>query len=676
MNSFLLSCRVQHERYSPTHHAFEYPVNTFLLDLDDLAELDDAYRLFGYNRFRLTSLFDMDYLTKEEGSIRTKFMALMQKNGLEIEAQDKVFLVTSPRLLNYVFNPVSFYWVYREDQHIGCVAEVNNTFGEKHVYPLPGSGEGESFPAMYHANKTFHVSPFFDRQGEYEFSFSDIREQMAVSVTLFREGTKTFEASLTEEKERTPISDASLLRTVLTRPFTSHLTFPRILWEAGKIHYGKKIGYNPKPDPISTMTIRHNTRSRFRDRIAKKILQKYLSSMSNGKLKIQLPDNKQLEFSGSNDGANATIQVHSESFFDQLLWHNDIGLGETYSKGVWDTPDLTEVIHFFLGNRGDISNRNFLHNLSDRAIGTFQRAVHQIAPQNDEAGSRQNIAAHYDLSNELFSQFLDSTMMYSSAIFSDPCDGEEDLTIAQKRKNRLLAEKIDISENDHVLEIGCGWGGFAEQVASETGCRVTAVTVSEEQYKFARERISEAGLEDNVEIRLQDYRKITEKFDKIVSIEMLEAVGHDFHTEYFRCIDRLLKPAGLAAIQTITIQDPLYNQYRWSMDWIRKHIFPGGLLPSLTRICEVTSRETSLIIQNVDAIGLHYANTLRRWRDRFNENWDKIHPLGFDDYFRRTWNYYLASCEAAFAYGHINNLQIVFSRANPLSTQRCCYLAK
>ncbi|MDC0336025.1 DUF1365 family protein [Pseudodesulfovibrio sp.] len=673
MNSFLLSCRVQHERLAPAPHTFNYPVNTFLIDLAELPELDRKSRLFGYNSFRLTSLLDKDYLTDGDGSIRTKFASLMAANGLDIEERDTVFLVTSPRLLNYVFNPVCFYWVYREDRLIGCVAEVNNTFGEKHVYPLPGNGENGSFPAVYHADKTFHVSPFFDRQGEYEFLFCDIRKQLDVRVTLFREGEKTFEARLSEEGNRTILSDKNLLKTVLTRPFTSHLTFPRILWEAGKIHYGKKIGYNPKPKPISAMTIRHDTQVSMREKVAKKVVCRHLLKMSNGKLTIEMPDQDQIEIGGGGEGVAATIQVHSDSFFDQVLWHDDIGLGETYSKGIWDTPDLANVILFFLANRPVQNNRNPLNAISHKGIGIFQKVMHQIAPRNDEAGSRQNISAHYDLSNDLFSKFLDPTMTYSSALFKDPCSRDENFVAAQKRKNKLLAKKIDINENDHVLEVGCGWGGFAEQTALETGCRVTGVTVSEEQYKYAQKRIREAGLEDRVEIRLQDYRRITEDFDKIVSIEMLEAVGHDFHPEYFRCIDTLLKPSGLAVIQTITIQDSMYDRYRWGMDWIRKHVFPGGLLPSLTRICEVTAKETSLVVQNVDAIGLHYANTLRRWQDTFNGNWEEIAPLGFDEYFKRTWNYYMASCEAGFAYGHINNLQIVLSRVNPDSTHSCCY---
>lgn len=672
MNSFLLPCRVKHNRYAPTEHSFEYPVRTCLLDLDDLSEIDRSLKLFGYNRFSLASLLDSDYLTSGSGTIPEKLSALMADNGLEIQTGDKVYLVTSPRLMNYVFNPVSFYWVFRDGEHIGCVAEVNNTFGEKHVYPLSGHGDTEGFPAEYQADKTFHVSPFFDRTGRYHFNFSDIRKNLAVSVTLIRDGSKNFEAEISEEGERIPLTDGNLLKSIVSRPFTSHLTFPRILWEAGKIHYGKKIGYHPKPEPMTSMTIRHISKNSKTASIYERIVRSRLRKMKKGTLLLESPTGK-TECYGSGNGFTAHIIVKSPEFYRKVLFHGEIGLGEAYSQGWWDSPDLPCVVLFFLGNNRDGREGNgVLNRLGHRACGFLDNLRHEFAPRNDEAGSKENISAHYDLSNELFKRFLDPTMSYSSAVFLDPSGTDEDLGEAQKRKNRLLADRIQIGPDDHVLEIGCGWGGFLQQTAIERGCRITGVTISEEQYRYAVERIRKAGLEDRVSVLLKDYRKITDKFDKIVSVEMLEAVGHDFHPEFFRTIDRLLKPSGLAVIQSITIQDSHYDRYRWGMDWIRKHIFPGGLLPSLTRICEVTSKDTALVVQSVESIGPHYASTLRRWREKFNLAWEDISAHGFDEYFKRTWNYYFALCEAGFDYGHINNIQFVLSRAEPLSIRKCC----
>lgn len=679
MNSCLITCRVRHERFAPKHHAFAYPLYTYLLDINELPELNNKLSLFGYNKLRLASLYDKDYLTHGPEEIRTKLTRLLEEQKMRLLPEDTVYLVTSARFLNYAFNPVCFYWIFRKEELRGCVAEVNNTFGEKHVYPLVGSGlssqpankeeskgitshDYHSFPALYRSPKQFHVSPFMDLTGEYHFSFEDIRRQLNVTVGLFREDQKVFEANLTEN-HRVPLNDKALLKTVLTRPLTAHLTMPRILWESGKLHFGKGIQYYPKPAPASTMTIRKKTQPRLKDSLAQKLVHHRLKKMQHGQLTLTMPNGVSSHFGEQRVGKSTDLTIHSNKLFSQIVFNGNIGLGEGYSQGLWDSSDLVSVICFFLENRKvHTRKRNLPANIQAKFIGSIQRYRHQHAPRNDEAGTKANIAAHYDLSNKLFEQFLDPTMTYSCGVFLDPHDTSEDLEAAQLRKNRLLADKAKIRSDDHVLEIGCGWGGFAEQTARERGCHITGLTLSREQYDYATQRIKNAQLEHLVDIRLQDYRNVTIQYDKIVSIEMLEAVGHNFHPEYFRKLDELLKPSGVAAIQTITIQDAQYNHYRWGMDWLRKHIFPGGELLSLARICEVTSANTTLSVQQVDAIGEHYANTLNQWRQRFNASWQSITPLGFDDYFRRTWNYYLAICEAGFLQGHINNLHIVLSR--------------
>lgn len=708
MNSFLVPCQVTHERYSQAAHHFRYSLYTFLLDVDELPALSSALRLFRHNGLGLASLLDADYLTEGAGSIREKLTYLLGDEGIDVLPTDTIYLITSPRILYYAFNPVSFYWVFRAGRLHACIAEVNNTFGEKHVYPLAGGGEDKQttntdvFPARYSAHKAFHVSPFFTRKGEYHFSFSDIRSSLAVTVALHHEGGKQFEASLTEAGPRQPLTDRNLLKALLTRPLNNYLTMPRILWEAARIHYGKKIGFTSKPDPVSHMTIRTQNTMNIFQRSAAAVVKRMLRRMPEGSFVFTEPDGsvltygqgalpyagqpvatEDIEQKGAEDSAGASqgthdaglglpegvhesaaLQVRSPRFFPQVVLYGDIGLGETYSKGLWDSPDLVQLFSYFLKNRQKQQSRlpYVLEVLLARAAGVVEHAVHQLAPPNDETGVRENIAAHYDLSNALFSSFLDSTMTYSSAVFADLHDEHEELAAAQQRKNSMLADSIAIRPEDHVLEIGCGWGGFAEQIAREYGCRVTGVTVSEQQYNYAKKRISDAGLDDQVTILLMDYRRLTDTYDKIVSIEMLEAVGHDFHAEYFMRIEALLKEGGRAAIQTITMQDARYDKYRWSMDWIRKHIFPGGLLPSLSRIFTVISRKTGLSVERVEAIGPHYARTLRHWRETFERNWSTIEPLGFDTYFRRTWRYYMAICEAGFAQGYIDNIQLVLAK--------------
>jgi len=286
------------------------------------------------------------------------------------------------------------------------------------------------------------------------------------------------------------------------------------------------------------------------------------------------------------------------------------------------------------------------------------RLLHALRA-NTLIGSRKNIGRHYDLSNDFFRTFLDPTMLYSCGLYAGESDSCED---AQRHKIQRIIEKAHITPADHVLEIGCGWGGFAMEAVRETNCRVTGITVSGEQYKLARERVLRAGLQDKITILFQDYRHVTGLFDKIISIEMLEAVGHKYLATFFMTCDRLLKPAGRLVIQVITIPDQRYEQYRRTTDWIQKYIFPGGHLPSVTALSGVVTRHTGLLMENLEDIGTNYARTLKDWRTSFTRNMDEIKALGFDEVFRRKWIYYLAMCEAGFRERAIGDIQVVFRK--------------
>jgi cyclopropane-fatty-acyl-phospholipid synthase len=278
---------------------------------------------------------------------------------------------------------------------------------------------------------------------------------------------------------------------------------------------------------------------------------------------------------------------------------------------------------------------------------------------NTLGGSRKNIGKHYDLSNDFFQTFLDPTMLYSCGLYYNEGDTCED---AQHHKMQRVIEKAHIESSDHVLEIGCGWGGFAMEAVRITGCRVTGITVSEEQYQLAQARVLQAGLQDKITILFKDYRRVAGLFDKIVSIEMLEAVGHKYLGTFFATCDKLLKPAGRLVIQVITIPDQSYEDYRRTTDWIQKYIFPGGHLPSVTAMSQVVTRNTSLLMEQMEDIGTNYARTLRDWRGSFTCNLDKINALGFDEIFRRKWVYYLAICEAAFRERAVGDIQVVFRK--------------
>jgi cyclopropane-fatty-acyl-phospholipid synthase len=291
----------------------------------------------------------------------------------------------------------------------------------------------------------------------------------------------------------------------------------------------------------------------------------------------------------------------------------------------------------------------------------FTNRIEHVFKPNSHKGSLSNISQHYDLNNDFFKLFLDPSMTYSSALFSDK---NQPLEEAQENKYDSLCQLMKINEKDHVLEIGCGWGGFAVFAAKKYGCKITGITISKEQYEFAKKRIKKVGLENQIEILMKDYRDLEGKFDKVVSIEMIEAVGHRYFKSYFGKINQVLSEKGVLGLQAIIIPDKRYNEYRKSVDWIQKHIFPGGLLPSIGKINETINQTGNLNLFSLKDMGLSYAQTLNYWFVNFQNNLEGVRQLGFDESFIRKWQFYLCSCEAAFAERNINVVQMVYARPN------------
>lgn len=373
--------------------------------------------------------------------------------------------------------------------------------------------------------------------------------------------------------------------------------------------------------------------------------------LERGRLVAILPDGRAFAFQGREVGPEATFNIRNFSFARRLAQGGDIGLAEAYLRGEWDTPNLTRFLELFCVNHAAVATM-----LPDKPwIRLFQR-LRNALNRNSKSGSRRNIHAHYDLGNAFYSAWLDPSMTYSSAIYTDI---GESLTQAQHRKYALLAERIGIKRDEHVLEIGCGWGGFAEYAAREVGCHVTGLTISKEQFDFAQKRVFEAGLNERVTLKLQDYRDERGVYDQIASIEMFEAVGEEYWPAYFSRLSQSLKPGGRVGIQTITIQDRLFENYRREIDFIRRYIFPGGMLPTPT-ILQRLGTSNGLTMASDHAFGLDYARTLSQWRDNFRDAWPRLMPLGFDERFRLMWEYYLAYCEAGFRSGNIDVRQMVF----------------
>ena len=379
-----------------------------------------------------------------------------------------------------------------------------------------------------------------------------------------------------------------------------------------------------------------------------------LDKWSVGRLTVDFPDGTSRTFGAPGAEPHATIHVHRDAFFRRFALQGDLGAGESYMDGDWSADDLPRFVKLVLLNRPHLP----LDTALTRALNLGNDLWHRLRA-NTRRGSRRNIRYHYDHSNDFFSLFLDATMTYSSALFAHE---EQPLAEAQRDKFRRLAEKVLVGPADHVLEIGCGWGGFAIFAAKTYGCRVTGITISEEQYRMARERVRAASLEDRIEIRLQDYRDLAGRFDKIVSIEMFEALGQENWPGFFRKCEDVLAPDGLVAIQALSVPDHRFDEYTKHCDWIQKWIFPGSLLASTLGVSRALARAGTLGIHHLDDVGIHYALTLRRWREAFFASLDPVRALGFDERFIRMWDYYLSTCEAAFETRTLGNLQLVLSR--------------
>ncbi len=379
-----------------------------------------------------------------------------------------------------------------------------------------------------------------------------------------------------------------------------------------------------------------------------------LAALDAGTLSMTIPGGRTFVIAGKTPGPHAAVTLHNWKLVHRAVTGGAIGVAESYMDGDWESPDAGAFLELILVN-GHVarSYTNGPHGLF-LLVEKFRHWLNS----NTRRRAKRNISAHYDLGNAFYSQWLDPSMTYSSALYSH---GANDLASAQLAKYRALAEATGIGPNDHVLEIGCGWGGFAEFAAGEIGCKVTGLTISREQLAFARERMAKAGLADRVELKFQDYRDETGTYDRIVSIEMFEAVGEKYWPAYFSTLSTCLKPGGRAGLQIITILQEAYADYRANPDFIQKYVFPGGMLPTREHLAAL-GRQFGLATASDMGFGPDYARTLGEWRHRFWAAWERIVPLGFDDRFRKLWEFYFYYCEAGFRARNIDVRQVVYTR--------------
>lgn len=395
--------------------------------------------------------------------------------------------------------------------------------------------------------------------------------------------------------------------------------------------------------------------------LARRTVLRMLESLRHGALELICPGRTYLFGEASTD-LRACIAIHDERFFSRVLLGGDDAAGDAYVDGDWSSPDLVGVVRLMARNLDQIEGRNALFTMASRS---FNRLRHWMR-RNTIAGSRRNIQAHYDLSNDFFRLFLDRNMVYSSAVYRSADDSLEQ---AQEEKLDRICRKLQLGPRDNVLEIGTGWGAFALHASRNYGCRVTTTTISREQHDLARHSFANAGEEGRrITLLMEDYRNLRGSFNKVVSIEMFEAVGLQYYDEFFSTCDRLLTPDGSMMMQTITMNEHRFDAYRKQCDWIQRRIFPGGQLASIQEIHKSLVRSTRLSLYGMEDIGLHYAYTLAEWRARFYDAKDEVRALGFDERFCRMWDYYLAYCEGAFRERRISDVQLMLTKnGNPTS---------
>jgi cyclopropane-fatty-acyl-phospholipid synthase len=418
-----------------------------------------------------------------------------------------------------------------------------------------------------------------------------------------------------------------------------------------------QIGITNTDDGEASLSLPANARAATKDNINQmkdvpilfRAFLRLLLNIQRGHLSITLPNGKTLSYRGSHPGVSGVMTIHNYKFASQLFSKGNLGLGESYMDKFWDSPDVTSLLELVSSNmdhfRQHVSGKSFASRVA--------RIVHYMRG-NTKSQAQRNIQAHYDLGNQFYETWLDPSMTYSSGIFQSP---NEPLEQAQHNKYEALARRIDLRPEHHVLEIGCGWGGFAEYAAEEIGCRVTGITISKAQLEFARRRMNAKGLSDRVDIQYRDYRDMDGQYDRIASIEMFEAVGEAYWPRYFQAVRDLLKKGGKAGLQIITIRDKDYPIYRRSVDFIQRYIFPGGMLPSPNVFAEQV-KASGLKLTDNDTFRLSYAKTLHIWHQKFLKEWPQISTLGFDDRFKRMWTLYYAYCEAGFRTGSIDVAQV------------------
>ncbi|WP_372789895.1 DUF1365 family protein [Paraconexibacter sp.] len=655
---------VRHRRKSPVQHAFTYEVGMLYLDLGELEQgvLDEASPLWSSRRPRTPGAVSRRDLLGDPAVPLDTAVRDLVADRIGVRPDGPIGVLTTPRTFGRSFNPVSFYFCFAPDGTTlrAIVADVENTpWNERHAYVAAcDTGPGRRVVDV-ELDKVFHVSPLMGMDQRYRFRLTAPGPTLSVHIqsTATADGGDAFDATLNLRREA--LTRATLRRLLTRFPLQSARTGALIYSNALKLKL-KGAPYHAHPDsplesqaspPMSTTT---PTRTRT---VLHRLLRHWIRDGEltlvdrHGSTTVGDPF-----LDGTGSPLRSTVTIHDERAYRALL-KGSLGLAESYRDRWWDTDDLVGVVRIAARNihRGDQYRRRLRP-----VLGPVQNAL-ASAKRNTIDRSKRQISAHYDLGNDLYGLMLDDTMMYSSAVYPSPT---ATLHEAQLCKLDRICDKLDLGPEDHLLEIGTGWGGLAVHAARRTGCRVTTTTISKEQHALAVRRVREAGLEDRITVLLEDYRLLTGTYDKLVSIEMIEAVGwRDFPTFFRRCSE-LLQPDGLMLLQAITIDDRAYEVEKATKSFINQLIFPGGCLPSVREIQRCVGSYTDLRNVQLEDITPHYVTTLAAWRERFEQAVASgdLDTERYDEKFQRIWSLYLAYCEGGFAERRIQDVQVLLAK--------------
>lgn len=654
---------IRHVRSAPVRSDFTYRGHAWFVDIDDLPTLPRPLRALGR--------IDPADHTANGRSLRAEIDHVLAAHG-GTSTTGRITMLTGVRSLGHAFDPLTVYWVHDDaDALEWVVAEVRNTYGGRHHYAVRPDADGRA-----RVDKEFYVSPFNDVDGQYRMRLPEPDGTLDLSVVLVRDGHPPFVATVTGTGR--PATTRTLVRTAVRAPLAPHLVSARIrrrgigLWLRGLPIVPRNRAETPTSPSLHTESqpmpttfaappvvdarrwpgldhVPTSPKARLAAPVADALFRRAAAGLH---IRIEMPGGVVVG-GGAQDPTAPTMIVHRPRDFAARVGESGlIGFGEAYMAGDWDAPDLTAALSVFA------------EHMATLIPAPLQRLRSLYVPKppgsetNTTSNTRSNISRHYDLSNELFELFLDETMTYSSALFADATTSLAD---AQRAKIDRLLDAAGVTAGSRVLEIGTGWGELAIR-AAERGATVRSVTLSTEQLELACKRIDAAGWSDSVQVDLLDYRLVDGEYDAVVSVEMIEAVGHQFWGTYFRTIDSVLAPGGRVAIQAITMPHDRMVATRNTYTWVHKYIFPGGFLPSVHAIDTVTERETSLRVRERFSMGDHYARTLRAWDEKFAENLEDVHLLGFDPTFARMWHFYLCYSEAGFDTGYLDVHQIVLDR--------------